>query len=201
MTARLVANRLGSLAILPLAVGGVVSLWGSDFVPSVATVFVAVVSAGIVGTFYGAFFSGIHGFGWSDERPAAHDALRRYKVFRNPFVRGLFMGLVFFCFAWLSFSSAFPWVLNMVAGSQGTMIAVVDGWQESSHSARSRQCSRPTLRHVPFGMLGRYALCFNYSSADRSALTPGTPVELSGRRSWFGVSPTGVSLLKSPPAA
>lgn len=93
------------------------------------------------------------------------------------------MTLVYFGFAWASFSSALPWIFNGVLRSDKSMTVEIDGWHNASASRAGIQCARPTLRGIPFGMLGRGALCV--PSPDKSKFKAGASMILYGRASAF----------------
>jgi hypothetical protein len=186
-------NLAGALGMLALPIMGLLSVFLSDFVPSALTVAYARVLAIGTGAFYGLFFVGIGHFGWDTNNPGVAAVMQSRSSLAKCYVRVPLTALVFFGFAWMSLSSALPWMINAVLGSDNSITVVIDGWQNTSWSRAGSQCARPTLRGVPFGMLGRGALCVPYQ--ERIKFKAGASMTLYGRSSVFGISPTRYRLL------
>ena len=111
------------------------------------------------------------------------------------YVRVPLMALVYFGFAWASFSSALPWMVNGVLGSDKSMTVAIDGWQDANWSRAGRQCARPTLRRIPFGMLGRRAICV--PDPNKAKFKVGASMVLYGRESAFGISPKSYRIVNA----
>jgi hypothetical protein len=169
------------------------SLYASNFVPSGLTVASARWLATCTGVFYGAFFIGIGDFGWSRNNPKVAAIMQTGGAIARWYVRVPLMALLYFGFAWMSFSSALPWMLNGVIGSDKSMTVEIDGWQDTFWSRAGRQCARPTLRGIPFGMVGHRALCA--PNQDKSKFKVGAAMVLYGRASAFGISPERYRIL------
>ena len=187
-----VAAAAGIIGLIPLAI---VSLLVSDFVPSALTVCCAKVLGIAFGIFYGVFFFGFKGFGWDATNPIIAAGIPTGSAIAKRYVRVPLMALVYFGFAWLSFSSALPWMLNSIIGTENSRTVVVDGWLDASWSFRGgTQCARPTVTGIPFGMLGRRALCVPKS--EKTKLKPGASIVLYGRTSAWGISPVRYRLVE-----
>jgi hypothetical protein len=173
--------------MLAFPVLGMLSLFGSNFVPSAMTVACARCLAIGTGLFYGVFFIGIREFGWNSNNPGVAAVMREGGATAKWYVRAPSMALVYFGFAWASFSSALPWMLNGVLGTDKSMTVEIDGWQDANWSRAGIQCARPTLRGIPFGMLGRRAICV--PEPNKAKFKAGATMILYGRASAFGISP------------
>ena len=77
-------------------------------------------------------------------------------------------------------------LVTIVAGHNGAMTAIVDGWAPGSH----RTCFRPTLQHVPPFMMGHRALCIDENR--KVDMPPGTTLRILGKVSILGVSATRI---------
>jgi hypothetical protein len=172
---------------------GMLSIFVSTFVPSALTVACARCLAICTGVFYGVFFIGIREFGWDMNNPKVAAVMQTGGSIAKWYVRVPLMALVYFGFAWLSFSSALPWMLNAVLGSDNSTTVVIDGWQDASWSRAGKQCARPSLRGIPFGMLGGGALCV--PNQNKSKFKAGASMVLYGRVSVFGISAERYRLL------
>lgn len=182
-------NLAASWIMVILILGGLASLHASSFVPSHLTVLITKAAAILAGLFYGVFFLGVGHFGWDRSNPKIRAAIQQSPKVAKAYIRVPLMAMVFAGSAWLSFSSAFPWALTAAIGGHGSMTVVVAGWQDAFYSPRAgHSCAKPTLRDVPFMMMGRYALCVGdqYKQAD---FPPGTSLSLIGRVSPFGIIP------------
>ena len=172
-----------------LIAGGAASLFASNFVPSHLTVLLTMAASVLVGVFYAAFFLGVGHFGWDLSNPRVRAAIEQSPKLSKVYVRIPLMTMVFAGAAWLSFSNALPWALTAAVGRRGSMTVVVSGWQDAFYSARAgHSCARPTLRGVPFMMVGRYALCVG-DQFKRADFPPGTSLSLIGRVSSLGIVP------------
>ena len=178
---------VASVGLLAFPILGMVSIYVSNFVPSASTVACARWLAICTGIFYGVFFIGIGEFGWSLNNPRVAATMQTGGAIARWYVRVPLMAVVYFGFAWASFSSALPWMFNAVLGSDRSITVEIDGWQDASWSRAGRQCARPTLRGIPFGMLGRRAICV--PDLDKSKFKAGTSMVLYGRASALGISP------------
>jgi hypothetical protein len=186
-------NVAAAVGIAAFAALTVLSLYVSNFVPSGLTVACARWLAICTGVFYGAFFIGIGDFGWSRNNPKVATIMRSGGAIARWYVRVPVMALVYFGFAWASFASALPWMLNGVLGSDNSMTVEIDGWHDAVWSRAGIQCARPTLRGIPFGMLGGRALC--EWNPDKSKFSAGASMVLYGRASAFGISPERYRIL------
>jgi hypothetical protein len=180
-------NLAAAVGMLAFPVLGMLSLFGSNFVPSPLTVACARWLAICTGVFYGAFFIGIREFGWNINNPKVAAAMQTGGASARWYVRVPLMAVVYFGFAWASFSTALPWMVNGVLGSDKSMTVEIDGWQDANWSRAGMQCARPTLRGIPFGMLGRRAICV--PDPNKSKFKAGASMVLYGRGSAFGISP------------
>jgi hypothetical protein len=190
-------NAAMSWGILAWVLMGMFSLLYSDFVPSQLTVKMTEILASVVGVSYGVFSVGVRGFGWNSRRPELVAYSRENPAMAKPYIRGPFMALIFFMFAWLSFAAALPYALNLVVGREGTMSVTIGGWEDWSYSFKSgTSCARPTLQDVPFFMLGRRALCAPQGRG-KNSFPKGTKMILMGRVSALGISPTRFQVLES----
>jgi len=186
-------NATAAVGMLAFAVLGMLSLFVSNFVPSQLTVVCARWLAISTGIFYVVFFVGIGNFGWSLNNPKIAAVMQTGSASVRWYVRVPLMSIVYFGFAWATFSSGLPWVFNGVLGSDTSMTVEVDGWENASWSRAGIQCARPTLRGIPFGMLGRGALCV--PNPDKSKFKVGASMILYGRASAFGISPASYRIL------
>jgi len=180
-------NLAAAAGMLAFPILGMLSLFFSNFVPSPLTVACARCLAICTGVFYGLFFIGIKEFGWNTNNPKVAAIMQTGGANAKWYVRVPLMALVYFGFAWASFSSALPWMVNGVLGSDKSMTVEIDGWQDANWSRAGRQCARPTLRGIPFGMLGRRAICV--PDPNKSTFKAGASMVLYGRGSAFGISP------------
>ena len=180
-------NLAAAVGLLAFPVLGMLSLFFSNFVPSALTVACARWLAICTGVFYGLFFIGIGEFGWDINNPKVATVMQTGGASARWYVRVPLMALVYFGFAWASFSTALPWMANGVLGSDKSMTVEIDGWQDANWSRAGRQCARPTLRGIPFGMLGRRAICV--PDPNKAKFKAGTSMVLYGRASAFGISP------------
>lgn len=182
-------NLAASWGMAILVVAGFASLFASSFVPSHLTVQLTKTLAILVGLFYGVFFLGVGHFGWDKSNPKIGAAIQQNPNIARAHIRVPLMAVVFAGSAWMSFSNVFPWALTAATGRRGSMIVVVDGWQDAFYSLRvGHSCAKPTLRDVPFMMIGRYALCVG-DQHEQSDFPPGTSLSLIGRVSPFGIIP------------
>lgn len=192
-------NKVASWAILILSLAGIVSFSFSNFVPSHITVQVAKAMTLVIGTFYGLFFHGVGHFGWDKRNPAIRAYAEEHRKMAKAYVRVPFMAAVFAGFAWISFANVFPWMINAAIGERGTMIVMVDGWESASYSFRGgHSCARPTVRGIPFAMLGRRALCVG-DQRRQSDFPSGTSLALIGRVSALGIAPDHYRVLSRGP--
>jgi hypothetical protein len=175
--------------MLGLSITGLYSIFLSNFVPAPTTVSVAKVLTSVVGLSYAVFFVGFEQFGWDPQNPKVMAAVAQRPILGKVYVRAPFMAAVFAGFAWMSFSNVLPLALTAIVGKQGSMAVVVKGWERASFSLRSgSSCARPTLDGVPFGMLGRNALCVGDQHSE-SDFPPGGTLLLLGRVSALGIIP------------
>jgi hypothetical protein len=182
-------NRAFSWGMLALSIMGLYSIFLSNFVPAPTTVAVAKVLTSAVGVSYAVFFVGFEQFGWDPQNPKVVAAVAQRPILGKVYVRAPFMAVVFAGFAWMSFSNVLPLALTAIVGKQGSMAVVVKGWERASFSGRSgSSCARPTLDGVPFGMLGRQALCVGDQRSE-SDFPPGSTLLLVGRASALGIIP------------
>lgn len=179
-------NLIAGWGIFVLTGFALLSLLFSPFVPSPLMVEITVWSAIFVGVFYGVFFWGVGGFGWTADTKIAVSGSKPSKFLTKRYLRGPFMGLVFFFFTWVGLGSGAPWLVTIVAGHNGAMTAIVDGWAPGSH----RTCFRPTLQHVPPFMMGHRALCIDENR--KVDMPPGTTLRILGKVSILGVSATRI---------
>lgn len=182
-------NQIAAGGMVLLLVGGLLSLFASNFVPSHMTVQMAKSAALLGGLFYGLFFIGIGHFGWDETNPKVRAAMQQNPKLGKAYIRVPLTAAAFAGFAWLSFSNGLPWALNAAIGRRGAMTVIVDGWQNAFYSSRvGHSCARPTLRGIPFMMVGRYALCVG-DQHKPSDFPPGTSLYLIGRVSALGIAP------------
>jgi hypothetical protein len=182
-------NRAFGWGMLGLSISGLYSIFLSNFVPAPTTVSVAKVLTSVVGLSYAVFFVGFEQFGWDPQNPKVMAAVAQRPILGKVYVRAPFMAAVFAGFAWMSFSNVLPLALTAIVGKQGSMAVVVKGWERASFSLRSgSSCARPTLDGVPFGMLGRNALCVGDQHSE-SDVPPGGTLLLLGRVSALGIIP------------
>jgi hypothetical protein len=190
-------NTLAGWGILALAVMGLISLYGNNFVPSPAIVHVTELLTVAAGLFYAIFFLGVGRFGWDTQNPKVIAATQQLPLISKAYIRVPLMFLVLAGFAWMSFSNALPWALNAAIGQEGAMTVVVRGWQPAFYARFRHYCAKPTIEHVPFGMLGRRSLCVG-DQHKSSEFPPGTVLSLSGRASAFGISPDKYRIVSRP---
>jgi hypothetical protein len=177
-----------AVGFLVFPVLGMLSFYIINFVPSALTVACAQWLAIATGVFYGVFFIGIEELRWNTNNPSAAAVMQKKGGATSRwYVRAPLMALVYFGFAWASFSSALPWMINGVLGSDKSMTVEIDGWRNASWSRAGKQCARPTLRGIPFGMLGGRAICV--PDPDKSKFKAGASLVLYGRASALGISP------------
>jgi hypothetical protein len=181
-------NRVVAFSVLVWTLGAVYGLLFSDFVPAPDIVVVAQVLSLVSAVFYGAFALGIGEFGFNRRLPRTSAFLVDNPSTANPAGRVVPMALVMACFAWVAFSAGIPSLLNLVVGGPGTMTVIVKGWEGSESMRRGSTCPKPTVRGVPYLMLGGQALCTHEAMKDR--LPPGTELLLIGRVSPLGISAT-----------
>jgi hypothetical protein len=182
-------NTVASGGMLALIAGALASLFASNFVPSHLIVQITKAASILAGLFYATFFFGIGHFGWDQSNPKVRAAIQQSPKIAKIYVRVPLMAMVFAGAAWMAFSNAYPWALTAALGARGSMTVMVSGWQDAFYSPRSgHSCAKPTLRDVPFMMMGRYALCVG-DQFRRSDFPPGTSLSLIGRVSTLGVIP------------
>jgi hypothetical protein len=192
-------NQMAAGGMLVLSLGGLVSLFASNFVPSHMTVQIAKSAALLAGLFYGLFFLGIGHFGWDESNPRVTVAIEQNPKATKVYIRVPLMLAVSAGFAWMSFSTVFPWALNAAIGRPGTMIVIVDGWQNAFYGSRvGHSCAKPTLRGIPFMMMGRYALCVGDQHKPSDFLR-GTSLSLMGRVSALGIAPDHYRVISRGP--
>jgi hypothetical protein len=177
-----------AVGFLAFPVPGMLSVYVSNFVPSALTVACARWLAICTGVFYGVFFIGIGELGWNTYNSSVAAVMQKGGVTTSRwYVRAPVMALVYFGFAWASFSSALPWMINGVLGSDKSMTVEIDGWRNITWSRPGKQCARPTLHGIPFGMLSSRAICV--PDPDKSKFKAGASLVLYGRASALGISP------------
>lgn len=181
-------NLIAGWGMAALIFSGFVSVVASDFVPSHLTVQLTKIASILVGLFCGVFFLGVGHFGWDKANPKVRAAMQQSPRLAHAYVRVPLMAGVLAGFTWMSFSNVLPWAATAVIGRRGTMTVIVDGWQGEFYSRSGRSCAKPTLRGVPFMMMGRYALCVG-DQYKQSDFPPGTSLVLIGRVSLLGVMP------------
>jgi hypothetical protein len=186
-------NIAAAAGLVALPALGALSIYASNFVPSSLTVTCAEWLAIGTGVLYAVFFVGVGEVGWDSRNPKVAAVMRTGGVAARWYVRVPLMTLVYFGFAWVSFSTAVPWIVNGMLGSESSMAVEIDGWQDANWSRAGAQCARPTVRGVPFGMLGRHALCV--PSTEKARFRAGSPVILHGRASILGITPESYRVL------
>jgi hypothetical protein len=171
--------RLTKTLFLSMAVLGLVGMFIGNVAPSLLVQRVAVIgSIAMAAYFFVAWFKPPNAFvpKW-DEQMA-----RRSRLLRSSWRRAPFMAAIGLMMAYISLSTAWPWLYTSAFGHAGEAYFVVSGWE----SFRG-QCARPRLEEMPFLLFSRRTFCFGDEL--RGKVPVGTVIRITGQQSALGIIP------------